>query len=113
VHRERERKREKENAAYDCSAVCTKELLSAFSLVHREREREKEREKENAAHDCSAVCTKELLSAFSPHRNGPPWRRRRGLMQRQCGAANKETMLLYFIIPACALFYSATTLYIT
>ena len=35
----------------------------------------------------------ELLSAFSPHRNGPPWRRRRGLMQRHCGAANKETIL--------------------
>jgi hypothetical protein len=32
-------------------------------------------------------------AAFSPHRNGPPWRRRRGLMQRHCGAANKETIL--------------------
>jgi hypothetical protein len=63
------------------------------------RERERKREKENAAYDCSTVCTKELLSAFSPHRNGPPWRRRRGLMQRHCGAANKEATLYNFISP--------------
>ena len=80
------------NAHHPHSTTHTVDECPPRQLVHRERE--KESEGESSRSSCF----------LTTPRNGPPWRRGRGLMQRHRGAANKETTLFYGSSPRGIIF---------